>query len=56
MAEMDFKRWRQSIGYVPQDTLLFNDTILKNVTLGDEDLTREEAKRALVAAGAWETS
>lgn len=54
MAELDLKRWRQSIGYVPQDTLLFNDTILRNVTLGDETVTREQAKKALEAAGAWD--
>ena len=52
--EVDIKNWRRSIGYVPQDVLLFHDTILANVTLGDPDLTREAAEIALRAAGAWD--
>lgn len=54
MDELDLKAWRRSIGYVPQETLLFNDTILKNVTLGDDDITREDVERALRAADAWD--
>lgn len=46
--------WRRSLGYVPQEMLVFNDTILRNVTLGDESITREQAENALRAAGAWE--
>jgi ATP-binding cassette subfamily C protein len=42
------------IGYVPQETLLLNDSVLINVTLGDPDLTVADAESALRAAGVWE--
>jgi ATP-binding cassette subfamily C protein len=42
------------IGYVPQDPLLLNDTVLTNVTLGDPALTKTDAERALRAAGLWD--
>ena len=44
--------WRRSIGYVPQEVLLFNDSVLRNVTLGAEGLSREDVEWALEAAGA----
>lgn len=54
LADIDRRGWRHMIGYVPQETYLFNDTILNNVTLGQKDLSREDAQEALRAAGAWE--
>ncbi|HEU4367967.1 MAG TPA: ABC transporter ATP-binding protein [Methylomirabilota bacterium] len=54
LGAIDRRGWRRLIGYVPQDTLLLNDTILANVTLGDPALTATDAERALRAAGAWE--
>jgi ATP-binding cassette subfamily C protein len=53
MEKLDRKAWRSCIGYVPQEPLLLNDTVLMNVTLGDSGVTREDATRALRAAGAW---
>jgi ATP-binding cassette subfamily C protein len=44
--------WRRHIGYVPQEVLLFNDSVLRNVTLGAEGLSREDVEWALEAAGA----
>src|SRR5690606_8109062 len=37
---------RAAIGVVPQDTVLFNDTIYYNIAYGRPDATREEAERA----------
>ena len=54
LASLDLGEWRQQIGYVPQEMLLFNETILNNVTLGDKSLTREDAERALRMADAWD--
>jgi ATP-binding cassette subfamily C protein len=54
LAEIDRRSWRRMIGYVPQETLLLHDTILRNVTLGDPDLSEGDAEQALRAAGAWE--
>ena len=36
---------------MPQETILFHDTIFRNITLGHPGLTRENAHKALVAAG-----
>jgi ATP-binding cassette subfamily C protein len=50
----DLRRWRRCIGYVTQETLLFNDSIRTNVTLGDPALTDADVERALREAGAWD--
>jgi len=54
LSEIDLQAWRRLIGYVPQDPILFHDTILANVTLGDPSLGEEEVRQALQAAGAWD--
>ena len=53
MLQIDIRLWRQMIGYVPQENLLMHDTVMANVTLGDEALTESDVERALRAAGAW---
>ena len=53
-AEVDLARWRQIIGYVPQDVTLFHDSVRNNVALGEERFSDEEVWRALRAAGADE--
>jgi ATP-binding cassette subfamily C protein len=50
LREINRKAWRRLIGYVPQDTFLLHDTILNNVTLGDPELTEEDARQALESA------
>lgn len=52
LEEIDRQAWRSKVGYVPQDVVLFHDSVVANVTLGEEDLTREDAEKALAAAGA----
>jgi ATP-binding cassette, subfamily B, heavy metal transporter len=37
---------RQAIGVVPQDTVLFNDTIYYNICYGQPDCTREQVEQA----------
>lgn len=37
---------RRAIGVVPQDTVLFNDTLLENILYGRPDATAEEVERA----------
>jgi ATP-binding cassette subfamily C protein len=54
LEQIDMLKWRRQIGYVPQESWLLHDTVLNNVTLGDTELTAEDAIRALHAAGAWE--
>jgi ATP-binding cassette, subfamily C, bacterial len=54
LSTLDIRRWRQMIGYVPQETLLLHDTVLKNVTLGDPQLNENDVKSSLRAAGILE--
>lgn len=54
LEQIDLQAWRAMVGYVPQDLILFHDTVLANVTLGDQSLGVEQARAALEKAGAWE--
>ncbi len=45
---------RNLMGLVTQDSILFNDTIKNNVSLGKVDATEEEIIDALKIANAWE--
>jgi len=54
LAEIDVVSWRRQIGYIPQETILFNDSIANNVTLGDATIGRENVVAALKAADAWD--
>jgi ATP-binding cassette subfamily C protein len=49
---IDIKAWRQSIGYVPQDLMLFHDTIRENISLSNSDISTEAILAALEQAGA----
>ncbi len=54
LSQLDLRAWRRLIGYVPQENLLFHDTVFNNVTLGDPELGEADAERALRAAGMWD--
>lgn len=49
---IDHRLWRRSIGYVPQEALLVNDSVFNNITLGAPELSRRDAERALQKADA----
>ena len=38
MDQLDLRRWRQLIGYVPQETLMLHDSVAANVSLGDPEV------------------
>jgi len=48
------KAWRDQIGYVPQDTFLFNDTVKANLLWAKPDASEEEVNQALKFAAAME--
>ena len=52
LQEVDIQAWRSMIGYVPQETILLHDTIMRNITLGDPTLQQADVEWALRAAGA----
>jgi ATP-binding cassette, subfamily C, bacterial len=54
LSDIDLVAWRHMIGYVPQEMLLFHDSIMRNVTLGDDRITEREVEGALRKAGAWD--
>jgi ATP-binding cassette, subfamily C, bacterial len=54
LNDIDHHQWRRMIGYVPQDPLLINDSVLKNLTLGEPGLGKQEAEQALKMADAWD--
>jgi ATP-binding cassette subfamily C protein len=54
LADLDLRRWRRMIGYVPQETVLLHDTILANILVGETSLAEQDAGHALHMAGAWD--
>lgn len=50
IKSVTLKSLRQAIGIVPQDTVLFNDSILENVRYGKTDATHEEVLNAIQMA------
>jgi len=54
LNSLDINKWRKMIGYVPQDLILFHESIKENITLGDSTITNEEVINALNDAGVWD--
>lgn len=54
LDQIDLNQWRNTIGFVPQEVFLFNDTILENILMGRKKYTEEDAWKALDSAGARE--
>src|SRR3546814_5516082 len=52
LAEIDLAKWRGMVGYVPQELVLFNDSVAANVTLGDATLSDARVEQALADDGA----
>jgi ATP-binding cassette subfamily B protein len=51
LRELPLKKLRSSIGYVPQETFLFSDTIAANIAFGNELATEEEIAQAAMDSG-----
>ena len=54
LRQLDLASWRRSIGLVSQDVFLFNDTVLNNIAVGNQDSTMQEVVEAAVGAYAHE--
>jgi ABC-type multidrug transport system fused ATPase/permease subunit len=46
ITNLDVDQYRKNISIVFQDALLFNDTIMKNITYADLDATKEQVEKA----------
>ena len=53
MRDIDVHAWRGMIGYVPQETFLFHDTVMANVALGEPGISRADVETALRRSEAW---
>ena len=53
LGDIDATAWRRMIGYVPQETFLFHDTVMANVTLGEHGISPTDVETALRRAEAW---
>ena len=54
LQNFDIISYRKKIGYVPQNSMLFNMTIMENLLWAKEDATEEEIKKACKEANAEE--
>lgn len=50
ISNLSLREWRNNCGIVLQDGKIFNDTILTNITLGDEELDLVRLKEAVAIA------
>ena len=54
LQEYSLHKWRSLLGYVPQELVLFHDTVFANIALGAPEIGEAEVRTALKAAGALE--
>jgi ATP-binding cassette subfamily B protein len=54
LSRYDIYSYRAKIGFVPQDTILFNTTIRENLRWGKDDVSQEEIDNACKQAHAYE--
>ena len=52
LVDMDLRKWRRQIGYVPQDSVLVDESVAYNVTLGESGVDEDAIRAALRAADA----
>lgn len=51
VADYPLEQLRRSIGYVPQETFLFSDTLAENIAFGLDEVDRTQIERAADVAG-----
>jgi ATP-binding cassette, subfamily C, bacterial len=53
LTELNLRQWRRQIGYVPQESVMVDESVAHNLTLG-EPIPEEKVRAALRAANALE--
>jgi ATP-binding cassette, subfamily C, bacterial len=51
LADVDITQWRERIGYVPQELVLFHDSIRANITLADDAVGDDQIAATFTKAG-----
>ena len=51
LNELNLRAWRRQVGYVPQDSVMVNESVAYNLTLG-ESMSEDDIREALRAADA----
>lgn len=54
VKEVNMRLWREMVGYVAQEMGLLHESVLNNVTLRDNRISREDVEQALRDSEAWE--
>ncbi len=52
LSSLDMHRWRNQVGYVPQEFVLISESVRRNLTLGDANIPDSAVRDALEMAGA----
>jgi ATP-binding cassette subfamily C protein len=52
LAEIDLRAWRRQIGYVPQESVMVDESVTYNLALGEEGVSETDIREALRAADA----
>jgi ATP-binding cassette, subfamily C, bacterial len=53
MSNLDMTLWRRMIGYVPQEIVLFPDSVRQNISMGNEDISDGDIVEVLKKVDAW---
>lgn len=54
LKSINLRNYRQQIGYVGQEPVLFNTSVRENLLMGKPDATEDEIMEALKAANAYD--
>lgn len=54
ISEIDIKEWRKSIGYIPQDIFLMNDTIANNIRFYDDGISNKKIEQTAEKANIYD--
>lgn len=54
ISQIDMKEWRKNIGYVSQDTFLFNGTIAENIRFYDDSISDQDIEEAAKMASIYD--
>jgi ATP-binding cassette, subfamily C, bacterial len=53
LLDIDRAKWRGMIGYVPQEIVLFPESVRENISMGNDDIAEADIIKVLKMADAW---